>query len=125
MSQAERLDVVEQNGVKVVEGRPEESLVTNADEARCIIEACVAAGADTAVLYAENLPGAFFDLSSGVAGAILQKLRNYRVRLAVVCVPGRVTLSKRFGEMLAEERQGREFALFESRAAALAWVQRP
>jgi hypothetical protein len=34
------------------------------------------------VLYSENLPPAFFDLSSGVAGAILQKLRNYKIRLA-------------------------------------------
>ena len=47
----------------------------------------------------ENLTPAFFDLSSGEAGAILQKLRNYGIRLAVVCPPGRVLMSSRFGEM--------------------------
>jgi len=31
-------------------------------------------------------------------------LRNYHIRLAVVCMPGSVRLSSRFGDMLAEER---------------------
>lgn len=41
-------------------------------------------GAGSALLYAPNLT-AKFDLSSREAGAILQKLRDYRIRLAVVC----------------------------------------
>ena len=42
---------------------------------------------------AENLNPAFFDLSSGDAGAVLQKLLNYDVRLAVVRAPGSVALN--------------------------------
>ncbi len=39
---------------------------------------------DALVLYKENLPEAFFDLKTGLAGEILQKFSNYRMRLAIV-----------------------------------------
>jgi hypothetical protein len=44
------------------------------------------------------------------------------VRLAVVCPPGLVSFSSRFGEMLAEERRGRHFRLFETRDEARDWL---
>ena len=65
------------------------------------------------------------DLSSGEAGEILQKLRNYRLRLAVVCPPGIVALSRRFEEQMVEERRDPHFGLFESREQALAWLAAP
>lgn len=76
-----------------------------------------------ALLYASNLSAGFFDLSSGEAGAILQRLRNYGVRLAVVCPPGSVQFS-RFGEMVAEERRRPDFGVFETRDAACEWLER-
>ena len=75
------------------------------------------------MLYSENLPGRFFDLSSGEAGAILQKFRNYTIRLAVVCASS-VQLSRRVGEMVEEERRGRNFGLFETRDSARQWLSR-
>jgi hypothetical protein len=36
------------------------------------------------IVHRENLGKDFFDLSSGLAGGILQKFSNYRVRLVVV-----------------------------------------
>ena len=89
-----------------------------------VIEACYAASTDRVLLHAENLPPEFFDLSSGVAGALLQKLRNYRIRLAVVLAGDVTAVSRRFGEMVAEERRGRWFGLFVDQAAALAWLER-
>jgi len=77
------------------------------------------------LLYSENLTEYFFDLSSGEAGAILQKLRNYHIRLAVVVSPGSAEQSKRFREMVAEERQGDDFRIFDDREAAEAWLTRP
>src|SRR5262245_20873169 len=112
------LTVIEEAGVTVVEGQPDMSFMSDAHDAVRVLEACFSNGARAALLYAENLPAAFFDLSSGQAGAILQKLRNYGVRLAVVSRPGRVRASSRFGEMVAEERRGRHFGLFETRDAA-------
>lgn len=77
-----------------------------------------------ALLYGGNLTRGFFDLSSGEAGAVLQKLRNYGVRLAVVCPAGSVRFSSRFGELLAEERLGQHFAVLETREAARRWLGR-
>ena len=118
------LSTIEDPALTAVEGHPGERLMASAEDARLVIEACFSAGASSALLYADNLPEAFFDLSSGQAGAILQKLRNYHVRLAVVCPPGTVSFSSRFGEMVAEERKGPSFGLFDTRDAALAWLRR-
>ncbi|PWI14702.1 DUF4180 domain-containing protein [Streptomyces sp. Act143] len=41
-------------------------------------------GADVVAVPSERVPEEFFRLRSGVAGAVMQKFVNYRVRLAVV-----------------------------------------
>ena len=119
------LIAIEEGGVKVVEGQPDTPFMASADDVDSVLEGCFSNGTRAALLYAENLPAAFFDLSSGQAGAVLQKLRNYGVRLAVVSRPGRIQASSRFGEMVAEERRGRHFGLFETRDAAREWLGRP
>lgn len=116
------LSLVEEGGVRFVEGAPDSRLMVQANDASLVIEACFSQRARLALLYASNLTERFFDLSSGEAGAILQKLRNYRVRLAVVCPPGSVQFSSRFGEMLAEEHLRRDFQVFETRSAAREWL---
>lgn len=40
--------------------------------------------ADALALHAHNLADDFLDLRSGLAGAVLQKISNYRFRLAVL-----------------------------------------
>ena len=116
------LTIVDEGGVRVAEGQPEDPFVTKAGDIGRVIEACFSGGARRVLLYPPNLPPGFFDLSSGDAGTILQKLRNYGIRLAVVCAPGRVAFSSRFGEMLAEERRGMHFGVFDTRDAARAWL---
>ncbi len=117
------LKPVEHNGTTFVEGPANQPLLTTAYDIDRLIEACFSQGAQAALLYASNMPPAFFDLSSGQAGTILQKLRTYRIRLAVVAPPQQVRFSRRFGEMLADERQGAHFDLFESREQAYAWLE--
>ncbi len=111
--------VTEEGGVRFVEGPPGRQLMRNVEDAGMVVEACFSSGVGSALLYAQNLTGAFFDLSSGEAGAILQKLRNYGIRLAVVCAPESVRFSSRFSEVMAEESRGDRFRLFDSRHAAL------
>ena len=71
--------------------------------------------------YPENLPARFFDLSSGEAGQILQRLRTYHVRIALVRSPA-LQLSSRFAELLEEEQRGPYFRLFDARAEAQEWL---
>jgi hypothetical protein len=113
------LERIEQDGVGFVEGGADEALMHCAADGARLIEACFSAHTRRALLYAANLPAAFFDVSSGQAGEILQKLRSFHIRFAVVCPPGVVQLSTRFPEILADD-----FQVFETRKAALDWLTR-
>jgi hypothetical protein len=85
------IGVHEESGVRIVEGTP------------------------------ENLTPRFFDLSSGEAGEILDKLRRFQVRLAIVCSPGIVQFSSRFREILSDD-----LGIFETCADARLWLaERP
>lgn len=107
----------------MIERRPDESWLTTLADAKLVIEACFSARTHDALLYPANLPPAFFDLSSRVAGEYLQKWRNYRIRVALVAPPGSVTFSSRFGEMIAEEAPRGAFRVFDTRDAAVAWLE--
>jgi len=108
----------------IVEGPQGQPLLRDAAEVDTVLGECFGGETRFALLYAENLPPAFFDVSSSQAGDILQKLRNYGVRLAVVAPPGSVEMSSRFGELAAAERRDNAFRIFESRDDALAWLAR-
>jgi hypothetical protein len=41
-------------------------------------------GFDAIILHEKNITPLFFDLKTGIAGDILQKFSNYRMRLAIV-----------------------------------------
>jgi hypothetical protein len=113
-----------EGGFLFVEGAPGQSFMSRVDDVNRIVESCFNERVRGALLYAENLTDRFFDLSSGEAGAILQKLRNYGVRLAVVCPPGSTRFSSRFGEMLAEEHRESYFGVFDTRDEAREWLCR-
>lgn len=112
------------DGLRLIEGRPEEAFLQSSGEASRLVEACWSAKANAALVYPKNLTAGFFDLSSGEAGAVLQTLRNYQIRLAVVCEPGSVKFSSRFGEMVDEERRNRFFGVFGTREKAIEWLGR-
>jgi hypothetical protein len=121
--EASGLQLVEAAGLRLVEGSPFRPFLRRARDAGWIVEACLSNRARCALLYAVNLTPGFFDLSSGDAGEILQKLRNYSVRLAVVRSPDSPPMSSRFGEMVEEERRGPHFGVFETRAEAEHWLR--
>lgn len=108
---------------RFIEGVPGQPLISRVEDVARVVEACFEHAVDKLLLYPDNLTEHFFDLSSREAGAILQKLRAYHIRLAVVRSPG-LQLSRRFGEMLADEQQGSDFRLFTERSAAQAWFSR-
>ena len=87
------LTLVERPGLRVLEVSAGRQLLHSVRDAELVVQARLSVGVDCALLYAANLTRGFFDLSSGEAGAILQKLRNYRMRMAVVCLPGTARLS--------------------------------
>jgi len=116
------MTVIEESGVQAVEGAPGQRFMATVRDVDRVIEACFEHRATSALLYAANLTDSFFDLSSGDAGAILQKLRNYHIRLAVVRTVDDRPMSSRFGEVVHEEQRGGFFGVFETRDAAMKWL---
>ncbi len=104
-----------------MEGTPGVPLMRRPQDTNLVIEACFSASVGVALLYAENLTPRFFDLSSGEAGEILDKLRRSRITLAIVCSPGAVQFSSRFREILSDDLR-----VFETCEAARLWLsERP
>jgi len=114
------ISIADCGGVSIVEGDPAEPVIRRTDDASRLLEACFSARTKCALLYPANLTPRFFDLSSGEAGLILDKLRRFRIRLAVVCPPGSVTFSSRFAELRADD-----LGVFETRDAACEWLRGP
>jgi hypothetical protein len=82
---------------------------------------CIEHGARALLLDAGALPPAFFDLRSGVAGNVVQKLVNYGIRMAAV-VPDLEAQSVRFQEFAREANSGRQFRFFATRREAIEWL---
>jgi hypothetical protein len=93
------------------------------DGVTTVLEACFGNHVDRVLLYPEDLTEQFFDLSTGETGAILQAFRNGGIRIAVVCSSGK-RVSRRFGEVIAEESRGPHFRLFDDRDTAHEWLRR-
>lgn len=118
-----QLLTVEEIGITFIEGIAARSFLRMPADARLVLEACVSSSTKAALLYSSNLTPRFFDVSSLEASEILQLLRTYGVRLAVVREPG-ATESRRFQDLLAAERRDVHFDVFENRQPAIEWLAR-
>jgi hypothetical protein len=76
---------------------------------------------DGLVLTEEDLGPDFYDLRTGLAGELFQKVVNYRGRLAIVIRDARA-YGDRFGELAYEHRHHPSVRFFEDRALALQWL---
>lgn len=113
----------ERHGLRILTAAADAPRLPDGGATRCIIEACFSHDADVLLLHAATLPSAFLDLSSGLAGELLQQLQMYGGRrLAVVHGPGDPAPSRRFVEMEGEARQRGRFGLFATVDAAHAWL---
>ncbi|RPI00759.1 MAG: DUF4180 domain-containing protein, partial [Ignavibacteriae bacterium] len=54
------------------------------EDAKMIIVSCTESRTNRLLLHSQALPPAFFDLRSRFAGEFIQKLMNYRIRVAAV-----------------------------------------
>ena len=72
------------------------------------------------LVSAENLTNDFYDLSTRLAGNILQKFSNYRMIFAAVVPAHRV--KGRFGEMALEMNRGRQFHISTEKQDAENWL---
>ena len=118
-------EVIQHNGTKVVEAIPDGASILVGNNVLDAISACGENKTDRLLDHVASLPVRFFDLKSGEAGEMLQKLRNYRVGLAVVGGLAEAAASQRFSEMMIEENRQRWFHMFATSDAAVGWLCQP
>jgi hypothetical protein len=74
----------EVNHIKIAEVISNGMVITGIEEGTDLLGNLFYQGIDRAIIHSANITPAFFDLKTGIAGEILQKFTNYRVRLAIV-----------------------------------------
>lgn len=72
------------NGKKIAEVISEKMFIRNASDSLDLLGSVYYQDFDKIILHQKNLTPDFFDLKNGLAGEMLQKFSNYRVRLAIV-----------------------------------------
>src|SRR5690554_7474857 len=72
------------NDTEVAEIISEEIIIHNVDDALNLLGNVYFQGFDKMIIHQRNLTADFFDLKNKMAGEILQKFSNYRIRLAIV-----------------------------------------
>jgi len=87
----------------------------DASNATDLIAAALESGATTVAVPVERLDPAFFDLSTGVAGELVQKAVNYRLGFAVVgSLPVSATSSTSFMAFVREANRGTQVRFVDS-----------
>jgi len=93
-------------------------------DAADLVAACHERESNLLMLHQAALHAEFFDLKSGLAGTLLQKLVNNRIRGVLVAPDDSVYRGKRFEELVSESNRGDQFGVFAGRGAAEAWLLR-
>lgn len=73
-----------EKGEKIAELLPGSEIITSPDDLLDIMADAGYHDANSILVHAKDIHGDFFNLRTGLAGEILQKFSNYRMRLAVV-----------------------------------------
>ncbi len=75
-------------------------------------------GASLLAVPVSRLTGAFFELKTGLAGALTQKIVNYRMKLAIIGdVSAEVAARKSVADWVREANAGRDIWFLPDRAA--------
>jgi PadR family transcriptional regulator, regulatory protein AphA len=111
----------EKDSKQYVEYISENKHIKNEQDALEIVGICYENKTNRLMLHEANISSEFFDLSSGVAGNILQKFINYSIIAVAVLEPETVNQGK-FREMVIEVNRGKHFRVFHDCAEASEWL---
>lgn len=75
---------IETTNNRIAEIVSDQMIIQTIDDGFNLMATIYFQGFDKLILHEKNLPPAFFDLKTKMAGEILQKFSNYRISLAIV-----------------------------------------
>ena len=110
--------VEESNGIRVLHVPAEGPAIATPDDASDLVGDAWAHQASLVAVPVERLDPKFFRLKSGIAGELMQKLVNYRLRLAVVGdIAEHVAKSDALRDFVWESNRGEQIWFVENEAA--------
>lgn len=119
VNQSMRYEVIEKRGIKYLQYRAQAARPETIEATRFVAD-CLEQGANRVMLDAHALPEAFFSLRTGLAGEVMQKCVQYRVKAALVM--DEADAKGKFKDMLAEVNRGDAFRSFEHSEEAERWL---
>jgi hypothetical protein len=106
------------NGIKIAEILPGPEIIANPDDILDIMGDARYNGSNSLIIHSGNLHPDFFDLKTKLAGEILQKFSNYRMRLAIIGDFSELK-SKSLRDFIRESNKGKTICFVDSLDKAL------
>ncbi|MFC3199304.1 DUF4180 domain-containing protein [Parapedobacter deserti] len=94
------------DGKEIAEITSDKIIIQHTDDALDLMGNIYYQGFESMILYEKNITADFFDLKNKMAGDILQKFSNYRIRLAIVGDFSNLS-SKSLKEFIYESNKGK------------------
>lgn len=108
----------------IAEIRADEVVINNVQDGVDLIGNIYYQGFDKVIVYEKNITPLFFDLSTKIAGEILQKFSNYRMSLAIVGDFSKYP-SKSMGNFISESNQHGQINFVNSTSEAIDVLSKP
>jgi len=106
------------NGIDIAEVLSEQLLISNESDGLDLVGTLYFQGYDRMILHKDTITATFFDLKTGLAGEVLQKFSNYRMRLVIVG-DFKSLRSKSFQAFIYECNQGKMVNMVEDLEVAI------
>lgn len=106
------------NDTKIAEVISADNIINNTSDGLDLLGNLYYQEFDKIIVHEKNITPDFFDLKNGMAGEILQKFSNYRVRLAIVGDFSKYT-SKSLNDFIFESNKGKQINFVGSQSEAI------
>ncbi len=118
-----KIEVHKINNTEFAEVISEDIIIKSADDALDLMGNIYYQGFDKMIIHEKNLTADFFDLKNKMAGEILQKFSNYRIRLAIVGEFSNLA-STSLNDFIYESNKGKQVNFVSSTEEALILLSR-
>lgn len=112
------IQVIPINNSSIAEIISEDIILNSSEEGLELLGNTYYQGFDKLIMYQKNITPEFFDLSTGMAGEVLQKFSTYRVRLAIVGDFSNYT-SKSLKDFISESNKQKHINFVSTREKAI------
>lgn len=113
--------VVERNSRRYILCDSTDTPLGSEQDSLDLVAACGENDTNLILLHSGAISDDFFKLRTGLAGKVLQKFINYRIRAAVV-LTNEQKITGKFKEVIAETSKGNDFRVFDRAEEAEKWL---